>query len=296
MQVGEQPGQGVVFSGLSQDEIRLVMGLDGSRDLEQLRAEPGAARLDALLEVLRDRSLLAETGLDPQVLLELGPHREQLAWDAAGRAAAYGVDDGYRLLLARRDRTVVVAGAGAAAAMIAVLLRQGGVGHVCVGPHAGDALDLELRSGSGELPDCIVLICEGALPPDAALPWWRRGVAVVPLILRAERATVGPLLAAGGPCAHCLDLRRSDADPGWPAVLQQITQSARIRGEAGAESALSAVAAGVTTLLVHDRLDVPGTPDGCSIEVTLPLPQLVYRKWFAHPDCPWHETAVTIGG
>lgn len=296
LQVGDHPEQGVVFSGLSDDEIGLLRGLDGSRDVDDLRAAPGADRLDALLAALRSRFLLADAGLDPLVLAELGPRREEFAYDAAGRAAAYGVDDGYRLVLERRRRRVIVSGTGATAGMLAALLRMGGVGGVLAGAHAADAVDLELRSGSGHPPDLVVCVCDGALPPDWALPWWRRKVALVPVITRAERVVVGPILAPEGPCAHCLDLARCDADPAWPAVLHQITTAARIRGEAGSDSALAAVAAGVTALLIHDRLDVARKPDGCSIEANLPLPRLVYRRWFVHPDCRWHEPEATIGG
>lgn len=296
LQVGDHPDQGVVFSGLSDDEIRLIRGLDGSRDVDDLRAAPGADRLDALLAALRSRCLLADAGLDPLVLAELGQHREELAYDAAGRAAAYGVDDGYRLVLERRRRTVIVSGTGVTACMLASLLRMGGVGGVLAGARAADAIDLELRSGVGHLPDLVVLVCDGALPPDWALPWWRRGVALIPVITRAERVVVGPLLTPGGPCAHCLDLARCDADPAWPAVLHQITTAARVRGEAGSDSALAAVTAGITALLIHDRLDVARKPDGCSVEANLPLPLLVYRRWFIHPDCRGHEPGATIEG
>jgi bacteriocin biosynthesis cyclodehydratase domain-containing protein len=306
LQVGVASDAGVVLEGLSEAEIALVARLDGSLDLPALNAlaaRTGVApsRVTGLLQALRERHLLLDLPTDRALLGDLGEAwRAALEPDADALAAAYQLPgDGYALLAGRRRQHVVVSGEGALAQALASLLRAGGVGRVDAGPVAAEALDLDLRHDPGaRVPQLVVLTAAGALASETGAPWLRRAVPHLPVVVQGHRVLVGPLVTPGrGPCLRCLDLHRCDRDPAWPALLAQLAPPAPgvPAPRVSPETTLTAVAAGISAMVVHTALDAQHVPHGVSLEVSLPWPRVEQRRWAAHPLCgclPTQDTMV----
>src|SRR4051794_26392000 len=137
LQLGVDPARAVVLAGVGATEVRLLDTLDGSRDAAGVASaaatlgvpERAARRLVALLarsnaldDSSGERAALAE--LDPDERERLRPELATLSLvhDAPGAAA--------RVLTARRERIVLVRGAGRVGAALTTLLAASGVGRV----------------------------------------------------------------------------------------------------------------------------------------------------------------------
>ena len=307
LQLGLYPGAGVVLDGLTDAEIAMAEGLDGSLDLRTLYAVAAAAgvtagRLTGLIATLDEHHLLIDSSMDktdricPLPLDD--PRQHLLRPDARALAAAYGLaGDGYDRVAARATQHVVISGEGDLPCALADLLRVGGVGRVSFGASAVDFLDLELRSRQAALaplqsvsplPDLVVLAALGAIRADAGQPWLRRRIPHLPLVVQGHRVQVGPLIAGStGPCLMCLDLHRCDRDAAWPALLSQLAPGGPLQPSAPVtlESTLNAMTAGTAAMIVHTCLDGQPVPDDLSLELSLPWPTIQSRRWFAHPLC-----------
>jgi hypothetical protein len=299
LQLGLCPDVGVVLEGLSDAEIALAEGLDGTRTIHTVYAVAASAgvnadRVAALIEILNEHHLL----VDPS--------------DRCDQAAT------------RSRQHVVVSGDGDLPCALADLLRVGGIGTVSVGANAVNTLDLELRAHGAAnsrsatansrsatatpdpaldisaLPDLVVLAAMGAVRADAGAPWLRRGIPHLPLVVQAHRVQVGPLIAAGtvapGPCLACMDLHRRDRDPAWPALLSQLspTWPLRLGAAVTLESTLTAMAIGVAAMIVHACLDGQPVPNDLSLELSLPWPNILTRRWFRHPMCECTRKHATM--
>ncbi|MEO6143260.1 MAG: hypothetical protein ABIP19_04705 [Dermatophilaceae bacterium] len=317
LQLGLRPDTGVVLDGLSDAEIAMVEGLDGSLDIRSLyavAADAGiaAGRMSALIAALDEHHLLVGTTTDRACLAPVDePRRHLLRQDARAVAEAYGLSgDGSEQVAARSRRHVLISGEGDLPCALADLLRVGGIGRVSVGPHAVNMLDLELRnqpaardrarSGSTlKRPDLVVLMAMGAIRPDAGAPWLRRGIPHLPLVVQGHRVQVGPVIAVGpGPCLTCLDLHRRDRDAAWPAVLSQLVPREPLLPAApvSLESTLTAMTAGAAAMIVHTCLDGQPVPSGLSLELSLSWPTIQLRRWFSHPLCNCTAEQETMTG
>lgn len=371
---------GVVVTGLEEHEIDQLLRLrpapdsddDAAATEQPEQAEPPGVPAAALLDstrvadvvtLLGERRLLVTRPTPTDRLRSLTPRR---IWgfrpDAAARTGAYAADDdGYRLLLARSARRVVIDGHGRLAAEIARCLRAGGIGRIDVGPDAAGAAELALRrreersrrrarrgaarpvvpgsqgsggtvgtggtggrggspgspsspgsSGSASTPgtpgtpgapgtsaadvDLVVLLGHGAVDHRRAEPWRRRDVPHIPVVVDGPVLRVGPLVDGPAPCLLCLDLHRTDRDPQWPRVLAQLDdgRSPMARAAVDAESALRSIAAGLTAMFVHARLDGQPWPAGLTVTYRLPSPEAVHHVWHPHPRCRGCADRVTM--
>jgi hypothetical protein len=322
LQLGLCPGAGVVLEGLSDAEIAVAEGLDGSMDIPTLYAVAEASgvgqdRVSALIATLSEHRLLIETVTDRAWLSPMDrPRRHPLDPDTTASAIAAAYDlagDGLDYVAARARQHVVISGEGDLPCALADLLRIGGVGRVGVGMNAVNTLDLALRDhrvGSRQVaagpamepparPDLVVLAVMGAVRADAGEPWRRRGIPHLPLVVQTHRVQVGPLITEGfGPCLSCMDLHRRDRDPAWPALLSQLSPTWPLRPgpPVNLESSLSAMTAGVAAMIVHACLDGQPVPADLSLEVSLPWPSVVCRRWFRHPACDCAARHATMVG
>jgi len=288
VQLGLDPAVGVVLEGLTDDEIRLLERLDGSLDETAatawaVRRGIPAGRVADLLQTLRDHALTVESPAHRLDLAGLAPPlRDALRPDAAALACAYrSSDDGYAVLGRRARRRVVVSGTGGLPTVLVQAMRQAGVGHVLTGRYADDA------PTGVTAPDLVVLVGVGALDAEAGSRWRRGRVPHLPVVLHGTCAEVGPLVVPGaGPCLRCLDLTRADHDPGWPAVLAQLTPEAvGPARDASGETSLVFATAGVAAMTALAALDGHPHPPGTSFRIGLPVPRLTEQVWPVHPQC-----------
>jgi hypothetical protein len=289
VQFGTAAGRAVVVDGLTTEEVRALEQLDGTHGLPATLT-PAAPR--DVLALLHRHGLVVTRDDDVALPLAL---RAVLAGDAQAGAVLDGVD-GYAALSRRRGARVLVCSRGALPASLVALLRRAGIGEVVLGQAAADDWGHEgeasaptpgaARGGDGAAPALVVLPAGHAVDSTLAEPWLRRGVPVLPVVLHGVEAVVGPLVVAGGPCLHCLDLTRSDLDPAWPALLGQLTrQSVGSDVEVSGETALVALAAAMATMVALAFVDGRALPVGRSLEAALPWPAVRQREWPVHPRC-----------
>ncbi len=86
------------------------------------------------------------------------------------------------------------------------------VGHEVVGPaHDPDAVDL------------AVVVADHVVDPRRVRGWMARDVPHLRVLVDDDGVVVGPLVEPGeGPCLHCVELARADADDAWPAIASQL--------------------------------------------------------------------------
>jgi hypothetical protein len=219
-----------------------------------------------------------------------------------------------------RGRSVCLIGAGQLGKSIARLLVQAGIGRLCIidderctpdvypgygpPPTQAEALramisedsatmvrtarhwthpwhsPLDLTVLAGETAEADRLIATDLLNADRAH-----------LVVRSagEAVVVGPLVVPGRTaCLTCTDLSRRDADPAWPALLDQLT---RLR--LPATDLLNAWAASTTATQVLAFLR-GGTPEACGATIELHELDLItrWRRWTSHPECGCHWFSV----
>lgn len=219
--------------------------------------------------------------------------------------------DGPSVVAAREERVVAVLGLGPTGLGIAVGLAAAGVGTVLlddeaavrpfdVGPTGYSWTDVgasrtsvaarRLRDVAPRVstepvrsPDVVVLVETDVADPLRGPALVAAGTVHLSVVLREADVVVGPLVVPGrGPCLRCLDLRRTDADPAWPSLLDQLGRS-----DPAVEAAATAVvASGLGTAAVLAHLDgAGGRPPGTVFEVSAPGAVPRERAWAVHPDC-----------
>ena len=240
-------------------------------------------RARRLLGLLRATDVLVGSRAGRAALAEVAPAAARLAPDAAvwGVVRA-GAGDGWELLAARGRRKVHVVGAGRLAGDLAETLTAAGVGRVPVLP--------EPAAGP---PDLVVLVRAAAADSAAAERLLAADVPHLAVVVREAGLVVGPLVPPGGrPCLRCLDLHRTDRDPGWPHLLAQLPgrPTPADVGET-ASSRLGAALAALQVLAYLDGLATDGPPSpapasvGATLEIDLPDGLVSRRTWPVHPSC-----------
>ncbi|MFI9639431.1 ThiF family adenylyltransferase [Micromonospora sp. NPDC051925] len=319
LQLGLAPGRAVLLEVTDSRVTRLLDLLDGTRsergvlaDAASARVDPGQAR--GLIDTLHAAGLVVPAHtLLPRDLT--GPDRSRLAAEAGALALAAPALPGTPAQVLRRRRVarVVVAGAGRLGAPVAVALAQAGVGHVTAeltGPvHPGDLVGTGLAASDvgHPLAAAVRAAIERAAPGTRTRSPGRRRVELVVqlgadrpadllatgyarrrqphllLTLREGVPVVGPLVRPPvGPCLNCLDLHRTDRDPGWPGLAAQLATGTADQS-CGTATLLAAVGYAVAEALTH--LD-GGTPEtlGCAVEIG-PAGRFRRRAWAPHPSC-----------
>lgn len=284
--------------------------------------DPGAVRrlLDLLAEagVLEDAAdwSTAALGLPVAARERLAPDLASLSLLAAASPEP-AASSAVATMTRRRSAAVLVAGAGRIGAAAATLLAAAGVGRVAVqdaapvrpgdlGPAGHLPQDLGIRRDEAVRRRLEASYPEidhrplGARRPDAALlapdtvaqaalveSLARDGVPHLYVAVRETAGVVGPLVLPGASaCLRCLDLHRTDRDPGWAAVATALAAGRRPPVLA-CDGVLAATVAGLAALQVLTVLDgapAPATVGG-TLEVRLPDARVRRRSWRAHPAC-----------
>ncbi|OWV07848.1 hypothetical protein B5D80_13690 [Micromonospora wenchangensis] len=319
LQLGLTPGRAVLLEVADSRVTRLLDLLDGTRsergvlaDAASARVDPGQAR--GLIDTLHAAGLVVPAHtLLPRDLT--GPDRARLAAEAGALALAAPALPGTpaQVLRRRRAARVVVAGSGRLGAPVAVALAQAGVGRVAVGltgpVQPGDLVGTGLAAADVGQPlaDAVRTAIDRAAPGTRTRQAGRHRVELVVqlgtdrpadllatgfarrrqphllLTLREGTPVVGPLVRPPvGPCLHCLELHRTDRDPGWPGLAAQLATGP---ADQSCGTATLLTAAGYAVAEALAQLD-GGTPEtvGGTVEVG-PGGRLRRRAWAPHPDC-----------
>lgn len=307
LQLGRPSGRAVVLEQVDEGRRRLLPLLDGTRTRQQVLSEAVAAGCrdaESVLVLLEHSGLLLDADeLVPRELTR--DDRERLGPDLAALTLLRG-RRAVPALQARRAARVVVHGAGRVGGTLASLLSSAGVGTVevvdrgttrpedlssgglrepDVGRRRDEALSARIRTlSSVRRPALVVLTDETAA--DTAVALAADAMPHLVAVVDEHVGTVGPLVLPGrSACLRCLDLVRTDLDPGWPALAAQLDR--RPRGTAPCDAALAAQVASMAALQVVALLegDVPASVGG-TLELELPGWQWRRRSWPQHPGCP----------
>ncbi len=132
--------------------------------------------------------------------------------------------------------------------------------------------------------DAAVIVARFAITPARHGAWLRRDIPHLPVVFGDRFVRIGPFIEPGdGPCLHCIELERVDADPAWPAMATQLAGK-----NAAAETTLgSADAATRATRILAARL--VGSPGGLSASSSILVDESsglvsAFAHWI-HEDC-----------
>lgn len=148
-----------------------------------------------------------------------------------------------------------------------------------------------LTGADGPAPEdgVVVLVSAYAVPVGTARRPDLAAVPVLPVVAQTHRVVVGPWVGlAGGPCLHCLDLHRTDADAAWPALAAALDDPTTCPSPPRHADDVVGLVAALTGLLVGGLGRDGHDESGLAYEVGSQRPHLVLRRWPVHPACPWH--------
>lgn len=274
LQIGLDRTTAASLHGMSDEAIRALVRLDGSVPRGQLLT--ALPELEEILAALDRLGLLEDASLPDSPLPRM--RRERLEHERHVLAMAHGSGGAADEVLARRTRSAVgVRGHDRAAAHIAVGLASAGVGTVgilgpdritsmsditSVGPFEPEVSWVEQiseavrRQGAhctlvdSQRVDLIVIAQAGDVQPPWTDPELAHDliaddIAHYPVAISGDQGRIGPLIIPGRTaCLDCLDLRESDRDRAWPALVDQVRlRHHHTRAQDSALTALSSAAA-----------------------------------------------------
>lgn len=71
--------------------------------------------------------------------------------------------------------------------------------------------------------DLGIIIDHFVIHPDHRAVWLRHDTPHLPIVWGDRGVHIGPFIEPGnGPCLHCLERHRTEADPAWPAIASQL--------------------------------------------------------------------------
>ena len=316
LQLGRDAGA-AVLAGVDEGARATLALLDGTRDRDQLLRD--AARVGCppgraadLLRLLETGGLLDDAAADRSALARLDhAERERLSPDL-GSLALLRRDGGLPAAEHRQGARVLVLGGGRVGAPLAALLAAAGTGAVelvdeaavrpqdagigghglgDVGRRRSEAAGERLHAASPSVqpvrePDLVVLAPVRCELLDAAREQLPAGVPHLLAEVRDTVGVVGPLVLPGrSACLRCVDLTRTDLDPGWPALAAQLSSPSRQADVCdGPLAVMVAAQAALQVLLLLDGTADPASVGG-TLELALPDWRWRRRSWPLHPAC-----------
>ncbi|MFF1877556.1 TOMM precursor leader peptide-binding protein [Leifsonia sp. NPDC058230] len=128
-----------------------------------------------------------------------------------------------------------------------------------------------------------VIVGSFALDPERHQRWLRRDIPHLAIVFGDRTATIGPFVEPGkSPCLGCVDRRRTDDDPDWPAMACQLS-TRPVRHET---SLVSSTIASIAAWRVVDRvLDNARSLSARSIAVDYGTGVTTEREHLPHEEC-----------
>lgn len=189
---------------------------------------------------------------------------------------------------------VIVTGRGPLMSRVCDLLRQSGVEARAapLGPLGWVGLD-PFSVAAEDAPTLVVLVDYLTVPAAAGKVWRDLGIPVLPLADHGSRVDVGPLVTPASPCLECVEQYRYERDDAWLAVSEEIATGTRAV-PVSADPALS-LGAAMAAIVVVGHLAGRQWPPGLSVEVGLPDPDVVHRRWPVHARCTGRHAREAVG-
>ncbi len=318
LQLGRSPGRSAVLAGIDEPVRRTLALLDGTRDGDRLTEDARLAgcppdRTAELVDLLSGAGLLEDASVPVGVEGLPRAERDRLAADVGSLSLLTGgrPADAVRR---RAAAQVHVAGAGRVGSTVATVLAAAGVGTVDVvddeatraadvgvaglrpqdvGRSRGEAARRHLQDTAPSVscrplpaPDLVVLAPAAALDEVLVGDLVRRGVPHLLAEVRGQVGVVGPLVLPGRSCClRCLDLSRTDLDPGWPWLAAQLAGPPSAVAPCDVALAVQVAAqAAQQVLALLDEITAPASLDG-TLELVLPDYRWRRRGWTPHPSC-----------
>lgn len=138
--------------------------------------------------------------------------------------------------------------------------------------------------------DLVVLADNLTADPRLVRDLQASGVPHLPVLMRDGTGLVGPLVLPGrSACLCCVDLRRTERDPAWPALAAQLRD---VVGSGDRATVLATVALALGQLqqiiAAVQRRPAPA-PEPATLNATLEVDvgaqSIVARRWPRHPLC-----------
>ncbi|PRY02025.1 thiamine biosynthesis protein ThiF [Allonocardiopsis opalescens] len=315
LQIGTHPRRARAVHGLPEGAAPLIAALDGRHGLSEIlrlgrRLGVSRACVHQIIALLAAAGLLDDAhrrpaGLPPDELARLAPEI------AAVAVALRTGDGGASVIGRRRGRMVRIYGGGRLGAAIATTLAASGVGHIAVRasgetthadvgpgaagwsdvgrPRSDTVRDAVLRAGprtrvhDDGVPDLAVLASSGYVDPLLGAELVAEGVPHLAVAVREAVGIVGPLVLPGGSsCLGCMHAVRTDRDPAWPKLHEQLLDGS----EDGSAAALVAATAAQAATQALGQLDgFASAAVGGTLEVVWPDWRWERRSWPRHPAC-----------
>ncbi|WP_143261612.1 hypothetical protein [Allokutzneria sp. NRRL B-24872] len=216
VQIGVDPRRAVVVDELTPDLARALRELDGRHTLAQLLDLQDEDEVETDSELAGLLIALDHAGvLDREATGSPATRQREpppgLMTDAG--AWALRLNRACGDILAERDRaTVHVHGGGRVADAVTALLRSAGLGNV-----------RRIATRARSTPNFVVLTGSVVRDQELRAELMSSGVPHLAVELHETSALVGPFVIPGRTsCLTCVDLRRSDRDPGWGLVSSQL--------------------------------------------------------------------------
>ncbi|MBV7363549.1 hypothetical protein KRX54_03775 [Actinomycetaceae bacterium TAE3-ERU4] len=295
-----------------------VSELNESIFLRVLAASPNAATLARArksLSILPEQETRLLQKLSDMNLLE-GFTRSRPGKPNAEESLCIRLDGNRDSFLERSQKGVGVYGADRLGTLIAILLKNSGIGAVSLEPldeseeisesdifpypntflgkkretHCNEAISI--FSSSNVLPkhkDLSIVICYGTFCP--ALSKILELDTYLPVVINEMGVSVGPIFSSfHSPCPHCLDLWKKEKDSHWPTISLQLQKRFVERDTFIPSAALLATAAGNCVTLALDYLDARQClPLGTSVYIPAYTLENKQTIWNTHPCCPCQE-------
>jgi len=334
LQLGIDPARAVVLADVGPTEARLLAALDGTLDRAGVRRAADAlgvppAAADRLLDLLAQADVLDDGAAGASLTQLHQPDRERLIPDRASLSLVYaGPGAADRVLAHRRTAAVQVVGAGRVGAPLAALLAAAGVGHIetrdplaCRSADAAPggvttddaglprerAATAAVRRAAPDVsntrptdrPADLTVLTGGPMSTGEQDAVLRAQVPHLAAGIRETTGVVGPLVLPGvTACLRCLDLTRTERDPGWSRLAAQLA-GGRERAADPCDVVLAALVAAQAAGQALSFLDraviggaLPPSVNG-TLEVAMPDWRWRRRSWTPHPacGCSWVQSA-----
>jgi bacteriocin biosynthesis cyclodehydratase domain-containing protein len=238
----------VVFEGVSSAQERMIAALASGvsrTGLSMIGVSAGATESDV-------GDLLAAVA--PALLLEPPPTSAQVT-----------------------PAPVTLCGSGPTADRLEAILRGSGV---AVGRSEVD------RSEETTTPQLAIIVASYVIEPSAHRLWLSRDIPHLAIVFGDASVRIGPIIEPGsGPCLHCLELARTDADPAWPAIASQLWGRSSSAETVLVSSEVAAIAARLAVTRLQGPAPIHAAREATSVQIDAATGLITRRFWLPHQDC-----------